>query len=339
MLKSRSGLARHTVVGVASSALVLVPLGTAVASTAGTEPATAECTVDTLNGPDGTPADVTTGDPTGRYLVTGAGNSQGWLLWDNGKPQRLSDLPQGADVVVLDVNSSGVLIGTNGNQAWKYADGEYTVLPAPADKDVVPTGINATGDVVGRYSDGDAPGGFRPMLWPAAEPDTFQELSAPSGATATGISDTGTIVGNLSDGPAYLWDDPNGAGTPLRDSEGGSLTSAGAISSNGTWVAGAVDTGEGAGAVWNLEDGTLRESPEHYFQGQGFTMVNDSGDATSDYYDAYYAPGIVRPDGSEDHLPHIEGRMVVIETLSNRDAEVTAAGWDDFAGAAVWRGC
>lgn len=83
-------------------------------------------------------AEVILGDPTGRYLI--GDDKKMWstyMVWVDGEVEVLPDPPSASGAYPGDVNSSGEIAVTagvdDGEQAFRYVDGEYTELPRPDD--------------------------------------------------------------------------------------------------------------------------------------------------------------------------------------------------------------
>jgi hypothetical protein len=151
---------------------------------------------------------VSGGDPTGRYIV-GAAEGPGslgkvLLLWDNNRVTAIK--PEGTDVKLTDVNSSGVAVGSaltvDGRRySFLYRDGSIAEFHGGT-----AVAINAAGVSVG-YA------GTRPALWshPAAEPMLLPLPGDEWRGEALDIGDDGVIVGTVSppapstSSRAYVW--------------------------------------------------------------------------------------------------------------------------------------
>jgi len=185
------------------------------------------------------------------------------LLSVNGKVTTLPGVPPQNSFPKV-VNASGVVAGTTNYQpAWVVRDGHYRELPVPGwTVEVVVTGINARGDLVGFV--GDTSGQRkRALVWPAAAPGTVRELATPDGwkSTAAAITDSGVIVGELQDTATeqlsrpYRWS-VDGSGTALPDppidpspSSGPIAPQVHVLAANGDWILGS------RGVRWNLRTG------------------------------------------------------------------------------------
>ncbi|WDZ85062.1 hypothetical protein [Micromonospora cathayae] len=221
---------------VALAALVAVPVLRDAGRSEGTPPAAAPptgCTVERLPLPAGAGSgDVTTGDPTGRYLLGSVASpdlSGGWtVLWVDG---RLRELPPAArNLTLLDVNTAGQAIGVGGDRgsvgyfhqldSGQGASGDGGVVrPLPGGPNTQPVAINEAGRIAGnRLRVGpDDPNLSVPVVW-ASSTSTPVELALPGpdwAGRAEGIADDGTIVGSVGQGGGfqrgYLWR-PDGTG-------------------------------------------------------------------------------------------------------------------------------
>lgn len=137
-------------------------------------------------------------------LMDGSNHAYG-VVWRNGVPQILPKPPvagEGSNSPAA-VNSSGVITGmwhsSGGGTStpWRYRNGSYELLPMPVQTGTwyYVTGINGSGDVVGRrmffY-------GSRGLLWPADRPGDVTDLG-PAGAVGIDaqrrvVLSNGTII-------------------------------------------------------------------------------------------------------------------------------------------------
>jgi hypothetical protein len=203
-------------------AVAAVPAGAvAVPSFAGTAASGAGaggCRVQRLPQP-ALPGDsvVTGGDPSGRYLIGARWTTPEEstpLLWID---RRLHELRTPYEqALITDVNASGVLVGSEwgGGQpaGWRYQDGRFTTLAGlRPDHRTSAVAINARGDILGVSQNPAALAEAHLVVWPAGQPDTPRELTAPPGAIsgdiyAVDIDDDGTVVGGShSTTLGYIW--------------------------------------------------------------------------------------------------------------------------------------
>ncbi|SCG56635.1 hypothetical protein GA0070609_3181 [Micromonospora echinaurantiaca] len=140
-------------------------------------------------------------DPTGRYIAgsglrtTGGVNQPLLLVWDGG---RLTTIESSIADTVVDVNSSGVVVGNGWENSigrpWRYHAGRVEFLPVVPSYGIWVTGINGAGDIVGYGTSATTNESF-PLRWPAARPGTVEVLDAPTTGQTDGITEDGTIVG------------------------------------------------------------------------------------------------------------------------------------------------
>ncbi|MDO3704374.1 hypothetical protein Q3W71_22175 [Micromonospora sp. C28SCA-DRY-2] len=140
-------------------------------------------------------------DPSGRYIAgsglrtTGGVNQRLLLVWDGG---RLTTVESAITDTVVDVNSSGVVVGNGWENSigrpWRYQAGRVEFLPVVPSYGIWVTGINGAGDIIGYGTSATTNESF-PLLWPAARPGTVEVLDAPATGQTDGITEDGTIVG------------------------------------------------------------------------------------------------------------------------------------------------
>ncbi|PWU50335.1 hypothetical protein DLJ47_24330 [Micromonospora sp. S4605] len=195
---------RRILAGVAAGLLTasLGVAGTAGAATAATGKSIRLCTLRPLAYPaDSYRASADAIDPTGRYIAgsglrtTGGVNQPLLLIWDGG---RLTTIESSIADTVVDVNSSGVVVGNGWENSigrpWRYHAGRVEFLPVVPSDGIWVTGINGAGDIVG-YGASPMTSESFPLRWPAARPGTVEVLDAPSTGQTDGITEDGTIVG------------------------------------------------------------------------------------------------------------------------------------------------
>ena len=202
-------------------------------------------------------------DPAGKYIV--GLSDPNLVVWTDGVPA-VVDLPEEADQVLsIDVNSSGVIVGEyNYNQYDKstgfvHKAGVTTRLRAPGNStDFGAFRIDEAGNILGKNKEG------KHFLWPAGDWDHPVELKAPGEwASVSDRRADGLLVGNIGDGDhPYVWN-PDGTGHPLKEQAGQPGGKADRIS--GAWVGGyvrATNTESNLiAARWNLTADTLEVFP------------------------------------------------------------------------------
>lgn len=199
--------------------LGLAAAGTAASAAPPAAAAPTSCTVARLPLPAGVSnVEVTGGDPTGRYLL-------GHVLYQDGAPKPsaaravvwrdgtvLTTLRTGGNVNLVDVNSSGVAVGSAGNYPASppsvYQNGKLSALPGA--KRGWATGINDRGAVAGVTFTGTADT-VTAVRWPSATSAPVV-LRAPTGYQVhrvSGIDEDGTVVGvvgrTAETGVGYVW--------------------------------------------------------------------------------------------------------------------------------------
>ncbi|GAA1680630.1 hypothetical protein GCM10009745_25810 [Kribbella yunnanensis] len=251
------------------------------------------CTASVLALPAGTPvgaqSDVTKADDSGRFVVgrVWSGDDMRPVLWTDGVPRVLDDAP-GVGPGVVDVNSSGVVIGSSTAKdgttlPWVFADGTYRVLEVP-DYMNGTTGvaaINNRGDIVGSGMSNFTED-LASLVWPGGGKPRV--LLTPEGqlSSATDINDDGVVVGwsLIEEGGREreislrwkAWDQP-GEYVYARNKNRGVVSEIRGNFSGGSEIF--VDTGTFAGLVWDDLHGKfypLPTTPE---------SINDSGDAVT----------------------------------------------------------
>lgn len=225
-------------------------------------------------------------DSSGRFLVGQvAGLSDeavDGILWDNGKPTRLS-FP-GIGQMYSDVNAAGVVVGHtierkgDGARAMVLSGGKLSTLSGGALG--MATAINDAGVIVGiRWDVKNGPS--QPVRWDSAT-SAATVLPLPSGAELAGIADIGedgTIIGNLSEvggrNRGYVWQ-PDGTGRALpmpKLPDGQTAGSASLERVHGEWIIGVAftkafitearaSTESGTIVVWNTRTWQARTIAE-----------------------------------------------------------------------------
>jgi hypothetical protein len=242
-------------------------------------------------------------DPTGRFVAVivdamglSSDDKSTWpflVRWDNGRPERLPDLPEGLIWQVggrVTVNEHGVVAGT-AEHVNTYGEQEFSALVLDGDHWVqlsVPDGYETAG-VGGITPDGRLLGtastqpeepavasstdaGYvvmtspaellsNPVIWSADSAHTPQVLTTPTWARATAIAPDGTVVGEAKETRPTSMVDPLGGYVWAPDGTGrylptlpGSDTRVQAM--RGDWVLGyAYDSQKVTVLRWNLRTG------------------------------------------------------------------------------------
>lgn len=253
----------------------------------------ADCVATVLPFPPGMPTgsrtDVTKADDTGRYVVGRVLSDEGtWpVLWADGVARLLEDAP-GSDASVVDVNSSGTVLGVSlakdgTTLPWVFANGVYKELVQPdyMGGTTSPTAINNRGDVVGAGMSTvtDAPAS---LLWPAGGPARVLYTPDDEPSFVTDINDAGVVIGStkiIINGRDYdigiRWTDWTQEGERVygQDKSISQLTEI-----RGNYTGGnqrSLDTGLFGGLIWD----DLRERFHSVPTATG--VLNNSGDAVA----------------------------------------------------------
>jgi hypothetical protein len=282
-------------------------------------------------------------DPTGTYvagsaLVTGEDGlrSRVNLLWTDGRFTEVR-LPYAGGAVLIDVNSSGVAVGTGNDsefrsRAFTYYRGVVRELPSPQPGwQTEAVAINSHGDVLGKVVDPESDWFERPVVWPAGRPDAVRLWPAEETVTAADIDDDGTVVaergGVAWPGGAVAWR-PDGTVTELAPATAGALPIATTIR-NG-WVAGFEDGPDASRALrWNLDTGSVTRLPEVWL----VNAVDRRGAVAGQ--DFGLEPVIVRRSGVVVHPSVPEGLRGGVEELAQHGL---AYGFIEGQ-AVMWRSC
>lgn len=343
---------RTAKLGVAVSALIALPLGVAAvpagASVIGESDTAADCAIERLPLPAGVDdAEVTKGDPTGRYLIGESDDRSGYLLWVDGEVDEFPDAPDITGWYPSDVNSSGVFAGSgyagDFERAVRYADGEYTVLPQPDNlENATALGVNENGDIVGFGYNMETPTFEKtPLYWPADQPETVRVLEGPdpqkADVSAFDIGDNGAVIGDWygypSGGGSYLWPDVDSEPRPLLGSDG--RDDASPFDARGNLAFG-WDSDHPRGVVWDLETGEVSATYKKFLD-----SVNADGDVS---FEDNWPAIVARSDGGFVKLASLGGELPRnASVLFDRGHDLVAAGkardenrtWQPV----VWRGC
>ena len=161
-------------------------------------------------------ADVTAGDPSGKYLVgtaepTAGGNLR-VMVWRDGKLIAEAATPRLA-VIMADINADGVAVGSSasGNpRPYVFRNGKVKVLAGGHGE---AKAINDAGTIVGVLN------GTRPVRWasPEAQPEPLPLPAGVAEGAVSDIAEDGTIVGTAA-ASAYLWS-ADGTGKAIRSPE------------------------------------------------------------------------------------------------------------------------
>jgi hypothetical protein len=299
----------------------------------------AACTVERLPEPEGMWISAAHGiDPTGSIVAGYAAPRPGGedlgdhaLLWRDGA---MEDVPMPASQSVLvDVNSSGVAVGTTGPLGEKrpvvYRDGEVAVLPGAETGEAA--GINEVGDIAGTIGDFIV-GDERPVLWPH-DADAPVELPLPedaAGGVANQVDESGTVVGSYrpsdveNGGVPYMWT-PDGEGVELPVPTDLKVWSADAVNVGGGSIIGyaMVEDAEG-----NVDATTLRweiggGEPEVLDMDDAYG-INEAGTVVGQALDG--RPALLTSDGIEVLPGLFENPRATAEAIS-ADGK-TIAGWE-----------
>lgn len=188
---------------IAIGAIAVLALPTSVASAA-TPQSSCSATPLTLpaSAPPGARSRVTKADDTGRYVVGEVDMGEfdfRPVLWSAGVPQLLDSAP-GANASVVDVNSSGAVLGLSEDkegawQPWVYADGAYKLLELPDYlSGTTAAAINNRGDVVGsgmsQFTED-----FASLVWPAGGKPRVLLTEDDRFSQAFDLNDAGVVIG------------------------------------------------------------------------------------------------------------------------------------------------
>jgi len=86
-------------------------------------------------------------------------------VWQNGLAHFLPGLPGATETRALDISNTGLIVGTSGDKAVRWQDGDVSVLPVPAD--YVARSATAVSDngVVAGYGWSPSRGGYHFFVW------------------------------------------------------------------------------------------------------------------------------------------------------------------------------
>ncbi|MFB6721471.1 hypothetical protein ACFCV3_14960 [Kribbella sp. NPDC056345] len=251
------------------------------------------CTASVLGLPGGTPvgsqSDVTKADDSGRFVVgrVWSGDDTLPVLWTDGVPRLLDDAP-GVGPSVIDVNSSGVVIGSSTakdgtSMPWVFAAGTYRLLEVP-DYMNGTTGlsaINNRGDIVGAGMSSFTED-LASLVWPAGGKPRVLLTPDDRFSVATDINDAGVVVGSswIDDGGrrrdiSLRWNtwDQVGEFVYGRSKNRGVIEEIRGNFSGGSEILAGTDVF--AGMVWDDQRGTFHPRPTTP------DSINDSGDAVT----------------------------------------------------------
>ncbi|HEY7115381.1 MAG TPA: hypothetical protein VH475_02280 [Tepidisphaeraceae bacterium] len=106
-----------------------------------------------------------------------------------------------AGAVGFDLNASGAVVGSAGNQAFYWKDGQYTELPGIGGANAEARALNNSGDVVGQARH---PDGFtRAVLWHDGTPQVLGTLGGRF-SDANDINGSGQVVGESGTAGGFL---------------------------------------------------------------------------------------------------------------------------------------
>ena len=195
---------------------------------------------------------------------TRAGKSR-IALWREGK---MLDLGPGA---ATGISSKGHVVGVRADgEAFIWERGKFKTIPVPAGaSSILPLGVNASGQVVGKAVAGDRTKAF---LWKGRESQILPSANEAAGYMASAISDQGTIAGlERYNGAqqAVVWE--GGRLVKLGRLDGATTSAATDVNNNGQVV------GTSGGRAFLYENRTLSDLSKRLdFASQDYVLVGAS---------------------------------------------------------------